>query len=849
MKRSILALGVATAALVAATPGEAFGLRTHLYIAEQVLADVEDCVINLGGRTAPVPTRVCEAVNENSGYFLAGAIGPDAFPDLLIGQNYVHPGTPDGRQTADWLEHVINAAETKPEIAFAYGQLIHAAGDSFAHSYVNNYAGGVFELTARWGKDVELRHFRLEKYIDQHLDYRAPVENLRVPSGLLVRTMVETPYLPGDVNLTEADIQAFARSPNSAARRAAGMVGAKVAKAAPASHMTAMWAMLTVTKQTAEKVVCDDIDAAWTLAAAWGAHAQAEAAARGQRLDWTPGEKRAVDCASDVAAQDELARAEADLARADALFARVRYHDAAVNDRDAWLRTLDHPARQRVLDTRDAYDKAFEAREKTEDVAAFAPGWRDDVRRAVEAYMEASLASARIMVANSEPFPPAEHLRRSSAQPYKDWWDCYGPVFQGEPIEAARALCARMQALGVDESLSDVALKTGIGRGPRSMLLSYLDFEDWLTDIRNDILLGIARPANPAAVDLGKSMLHPERITREKLNEAFESGSNGQLNFRCAADVIDVDLGLLAPPSEAKLAEAALNRPREDPFDQTCQARPEGGNGTSEFFNPRDFVPLQYAVTLGKLALLGREEVRQLAVDLGGPPPPRQSAAGPNGEYSVILEMARSLDGSQPWQSVSMPTPRRARIPVDPRPERGSGFPTEPPSEIVATIPLDPVIDRARPGFPFYQTPELRQTAFTALFPVPYEGQILRRREFRPDWYPFKPCLGDPFRPIDGPEPDPRTPLCPRVRTPAERALADATGALAEAAELARAELEQRTAPARAQLEAAWRSQVGRCRGEDVEGPFQWQSGCLRSVLPDRRVAVTPPPEAAAEAP
>lgn len=848
MMRSMLALGVATAALMAATPGEAFGLRTHLYIAEQVLADLDDCIVVVGDTSAAVPDRVCKAVQENPGYFLAGAIGPDAFPDLLIGQNYVHPGTPDGRQTADWLEHVIDAAESKPEIAFAYGQLIHAAGDSFAHSYVNNYAGGVFELTARWGKDVELRHFRLEKYIDQHLEYDAPLETLRVPSGLLVRTMVETPYLPGDVNLTEADIRALTRNPNSAAGRAAGMVGAKVAKAVPASHMTAMWAMLTVTRLTAKKVVCEDIDAAWTLAAAWGDYAQAEAAARGQTLDWTPDERRVVDCADDDAAQAELDRAEADLVRADALHAKVQFHDAAVNTRDAWLRSLDVAVRQRVTDTHDAYETAYKAREKTRAVAAFAPKWRDDVRQAVEAYMEASLASARLMVANSEPFPPAEHRRRSSAQPYKDWWDCYGPVFQGEPIEAARALCARKAALGVDESLPNIAFQTGIGRGPRSVLLSYLEFGDWLSEIGNEILLGIVRPANPAAVDLGKSMLNPERITREKLNEAFRSGSNGELIFRCVADDIDVDLGMLTPLTERQLAEIRRDRPGEDPFNQPCRPRVHRGDGTAEFFNPRDFVPLQHAITLGKLALVGRDGVRQLAVDLGGSAPPRQSAAGPNGEYSVILEMARSLDGSQPWQTVSMPTPRRAQMPAEPQPDHGSGFPAEPPDEIKATLPLDPVIDRARPGFPFYQTLELRQTAFTALFSHPYEGQILQRREFRPDWYPFKPCPGDPFRPYDGRGPDPRTPLCPYVRTPAQRALDDATEALDIGADLALAEMERRTAPVRSQLEAAWRSQVHRCRGEDVEGPFRWQSGCLRSVLPGSRDG-TPRPEAGDEAP
>ena len=64
---------------------------------------------------------------------------------------------------------------------------MHFAGDGFAHSYVNNYAGGIFDIGQDRTKGIELRHFRLEKYIDQHLDYAPdpvdPARPRRLPVG------------------------------------------------------------------------------------------------------------------------------------------------------------------------------------------------------------------------------------------------------------------------------------------------------------------------------------------------------------------------------------------------------------------------------------------------------------------------------------------------------------------------------------------------------------------------------------------------------------------------------------------------------------------------------------------
>lgn len=334
-----IGLGAAATVLLMATPGHAFGLRTHLYIAEQVWNDLADCSVSVAGENVPVDQTLCRAIRNNKGAFLAGAIGPDAFPDLLIGQNYVHPGTPNGRQSADWLQIVLEAAETPEELAFAYGQLIHAAGDIFAHSYVNNYAGGVFELTARWHKDVEQRHFELEKYIDQRLPYEAPLDELVVPSNLLVRSMVRAPYIPGDITLTTGDLREFARGPGPASARAARLIGEKVGRAVPASHMTGMHVMLVVSDRAARRSVCDEVRAVYALADSYERYLRAEALARGAAPNWPARTSPVI--ADENCTAHELATAEAVLRAVDKLTADIPWHDGAMNARETWLRTLD----------------------------------------------------------------------------------------------------------------------------------------------------------------------------------------------------------------------------------------------------------------------------------------------------------------------------------------------------------------------------------------------------------------------------------------------------------------------------------------------------------------------------
>lgn len=146
----------------------AFGLRTHLWIGQQILDELGAfCRVEIAGMPAAINSDVCASLRKHPQAFLAGVLGPDAYPDLITGQVTTHPGIEGDWLTADWLRHVYADQQSGASLAFGAGYLVHAASDVFAHTYVNAYSGDVFILSDE--RAVERRHFVLEKYIDSKL--------------------------------------------------------------------------------------------------------------------------------------------------------------------------------------------------------------------------------------------------------------------------------------------------------------------------------------------------------------------------------------------------------------------------------------------------------------------------------------------------------------------------------------------------------------------------------------------------------------------------------------------------------------------------------------------------------
>ena len=162
---------------------------THVQLAEIALQDALDdgrvTIMRVDPRTGatlgplgdfPVSPQILAALKAAPDRYRAGVLGPDAYPDIMTGQQIIHPEVAkddSGRVIGSdaWLNHMWTrsyAGDASPEVrAFVSGFLTHAAGDSFAHTYINHYSGGAFTLDPRQNA---IRHIVMEGYLDK----RAP---------------------------------------------------------------------------------------------------------------------------------------------------------------------------------------------------------------------------------------------------------------------------------------------------------------------------------------------------------------------------------------------------------------------------------------------------------------------------------------------------------------------------------------------------------------------------------------------------------------------------------------------------------------------------------------------------
>jgi Zinc dependent phospholipase C len=158
--------------LAISVPASAFKVDAHIWVAQEVLNDLKDgdldIVIGGAKRSIRINNRYLSALRKHPKSFLLGSIGPDSFPDVFSGQLAIHPSVPGGWGTSDWLQHLIRVEGLDDaELAFALGYLTHAASDVFAHTFVNKYAGDLFELQDHeW---AAIRHIHIESFISNYL--------------------------------------------------------------------------------------------------------------------------------------------------------------------------------------------------------------------------------------------------------------------------------------------------------------------------------------------------------------------------------------------------------------------------------------------------------------------------------------------------------------------------------------------------------------------------------------------------------------------------------------------------------------------------------------------------------
>lgn len=190
-----LATSVTLLGVLAYTPAAlAWKPTTHVYFGQQALKDaLDDGKVTIyrveyaNGKVTqqkigdyPVDTNILAALRQYPAQYHAGILGPDAYPDILTGQQVIHPkpqetGISGGANT--WLKYLWNASNapgnnTLPIKAFVVGYLTHAAGDMYGHTFINNFSGAAFTITPPDGPLNAIKHIVVEGYVDKRLDQR-----------------------------------------------------------------------------------------------------------------------------------------------------------------------------------------------------------------------------------------------------------------------------------------------------------------------------------------------------------------------------------------------------------------------------------------------------------------------------------------------------------------------------------------------------------------------------------------------------------------------------------------------------------------------------------------------------
>jgi len=154
----------------------AFDLRTHMFVGNEVVNDLVDDKVNIPPfGDFSVDPNLSAAIKNNKGLYLLGTLGPDAMPDFIGGQITTHAGEHIGWSTDEWLKYLAtppSGMSADRWNALYRGYLSHAASDIFAHTYVNIYAGDAFDLLDEDNLLVEARHKKIEGFIAEHQPYK-----------------------------------------------------------------------------------------------------------------------------------------------------------------------------------------------------------------------------------------------------------------------------------------------------------------------------------------------------------------------------------------------------------------------------------------------------------------------------------------------------------------------------------------------------------------------------------------------------------------------------------------------------------------------------------------------------
>ncbi|SHG75304.1 zinc dependent phospholipase C family protein [Massilia sp. CF038] len=739
IRKAALALTLACALVPAA---QAFKADTHIWVGQQVINDLADdgkITVRLNGRsvTLDVPADVRDAILANRSDYLLGNIGPDSAPDLIVGQTIVHPGLEHGWKTNDWLQHLLdNSRANAPAKAYTYGYLGHAAADTFAHTYVNQYSGDIFLLEDREIL-VEERHIALEGFIskltppltDHTGKVLGPVTSVVKPTnafGTFARdtlVMNDTVYQQYSSVATGAHLAAFYKLRKGIDSLAQDPRWNQIDAAV--LRIIALQFNINLSQANSQKIIDranviipklqrkeDNVQSAFNdiVNAAGGLDDRVFKGFVSTANRMNTLEHEVVDLSIRIAQANSrliskscppkwldplcsavLSAVEREIN--EKIYAELRgLNDSAANKRQELINLTvgirDAAVKgQKLIQivTNAQIDFAQRMGSNTSPIKAALLGWRNDLDLGMLEYTKATSQ----MILNSTD-PNADALA-----PMTRWIDCYGKSVIGIPLEVSG--CAVMD--GAKDFTWAVDRVTKLA--------------DELTSVGE--LFGLPSPSDIEAWKNEQIENLKAELTDQILNHLL-SDEVRQLIGLFKTDMTDDALNMYFTKPESRVDKKLISIP-----DMAARVRAEMylKNG---YFDPDRYAVARNAVTLAKLALLDKAGLTRLA---------EQAGVGANAPFAatdnVVAGAFASIDGNHQWMALP---PKR------PNYEGGASY-KQPPSYA------------APAGFIPWRS-DVRSSLFRALFTGPLSPGIdapalIGFPALLPNDYPYRPCVGRPF--------------------------------------------------------------------------------------------------------
>ncbi|MEZ5557074.1 MAG: hypothetical protein R3E86_00795 [Pseudomonadales bacterium] len=794
----VLALSSANSAL-------AFKIDTHVWLAAHLWQEIDQSNGALQIRGLPgryqMDAPVVAAIRAHRGAFLMGVLGADAYPDLVAGQMTTHPGvnatyTVNGQlrmawQTDDWLRHVRDSAIASgdPEaLAFAYGYLLHAAMDTWAHTYVNLYVGEVFLIFKN--QEAAERHVALESFIkaqhrtlltDPDLGAASASSSvssreaateigriasnpgrvlnretdaysaLHVPARFVLKTLVLNPvvaeqYRQDPIASYVHGMYEYWAKVRDLPQAAAPLRGAFNAAY---SNFVGLVANADGVFKAADSAYRAGLDTARRAADAVAiAERQAADAATGfaqTALGFLPAAARAWDQLTVIQAARNLITSAPPAARAtlgplvnaattldqaeSALASARTAHDEAV----VTLQGLQTAAESAAEDfniknaTLGLLNSGRGIANQITDAAL--DQWRLNVEAALEAYIVAFEDTAKELM---RPHGGRFSAGNDPAGPLKRWAMCWGPALGLAAHPAAQSACSNLL-------FDQGQLMERISLLPKQAILPQ--------GVRNAIETAEQRFRDAGLVafaQLGNQLAPVLQITEDQNLAGFGAWAArlwdtqtgpADLDLAYASDASGKGLVTYDDMHATVLSDMGFN-PAQPPAPGSLSLQDLGG-----------FAPVQNALTMSKLALLGGSGLNKVArswtvqtVDKSAPTTAAGASQPPAGSAQTVpvaqlvpdlypqkalagaalIGALRSIDGDHQWLPTAPGLPRRNGMPASsgcPRfgyPGPGAAYPARPPQ--CGADPLPPAILTSKGGFRFWQDATAREQVFNRMF-------------------------------------------------------------------------------------------------------------------------------------